>query len=377
MPNRLPHHSSRRHLFDSQSAPCSPAKRGQHKYSDDEKQSEEYAEHAAVSAAPMPSRPESSAPAVASRNIADEFDVVLFFGDLNYRCAAFVGVWAVFNSFQYYNIGETVQHSVSQACVKMHVVASAQCILCLVFVALTQLHELNKSHIAMTRMDIQHNAQMQFNNLCRLARPPTRSVAALSSAPQTAIEELRKHDQLRCALQEDAEHALVAFCEGCAGDTAPAFKPTYKYAIGTEQYDAKRVPAWTDRILWRCNYAHTLAAGQPHDLPHHDAAGITPVQVLWYDAVHAAMLSDHQPVVAALDCKLKHSGRLAQDAVVDHASYFTVQRGRSRKQQWQGRAGVRPSMRRMQPSAVLPMATGPLQSNAAAVLSAQAGKDAM
>lgn len=33
----------------------------------------------------------------------------------------------------------------------------------------------------------------------------------------------------------------------------PSFAPTYKFVIGSNEYDKKRRPAWTDRILFRVN----------------------------------------------------------------------------------------------------------------------------
>jgi hypothetical protein len=34
-------------------------------------------------------------------------------------------------------------------------------------------------------------------------------------------------------------------------ETRPTFMPTYKFLVGTKQYDLHRKPAWTDRILYR------------------------------------------------------------------------------------------------------------------------------
>jgi len=53
-------------------------------------------------------------------------------------------------------------------------------------------------------------------------------------------------DQLNLVRREEqAFHEL--------SEKLPNFAPTYKFIIGTEEYDKKRRPAWTDRILFRVN----------------------------------------------------------------------------------------------------------------------------
>ena len=39
-------------------------------------------------------------------------------------------------------------------------------------------------------------------------------------------------------------------------ETLPTFPPSYKYKIGSSDYDLKRAPAWTDRILFKANVAN-------------------------------------------------------------------------------------------------------------------------
>ncbi|KAI9503124.1 Endonuclease/exonuclease/phosphatase [Coemansia spiralis] len=50
-------------------------------------------------------------------------------------------------------------------------------------------------------------------------------------------------DQLRITMMN--KQAFVGFEEADID-----FKPTYKYVVGTSVYDAKRRPAWCDRVLW-------------------------------------------------------------------------------------------------------------------------------
>jgi len=39
-------------------------------------------------------------------------------------------------------------------------------------------------------------------------------------------------------------------------ETLPTFPPSYKYKMGSSIYDSKRLPAWTDRILYKANTAN-------------------------------------------------------------------------------------------------------------------------
>ena len=60
------------------------------------------------------------------------------------------------------------------------------------------------------------------------------------------------------------------------------FRPTYKFDKGKDVYDSsrkQRVPAWTDRILWRSNGGHDI-------------------QLLAYDCEQTVKTSDHRAVRA-------------------------------------------------------------------------------
>jgi len=39
-------------------------------------------------------------------------------------------------------------------------------------------------------------------------------------------------------------------------ETLPTFPPSFKYKVGTSVYDSKRLPSWTDRILYKANVAN-------------------------------------------------------------------------------------------------------------------------
>ena len=58
-----------------------------------------------------------------------------------------------------------------------------------------------------------------------------------------------------------------------------AFKPTYRYTVGSDSHDLQRRPAWTDRVLYRAA----------------DGREVVPVH---YDVVPNFTVSDHKPVEA-------------------------------------------------------------------------------
>ncbi|XP_039044401.1 type IV inositol polyphosphate 5-phosphatase 11-like [Hibiscus syriacus] len=94
---------------------------------------------------------------------------------------------------------------------------------------------------------------------------------------------LRSKDQL---LQE-AERGQIfnGYCEGTL-----TFKPTYKYNIGSRNYDTSykvRVPSWTDRILFKIQDPDTIAAS-----------------LHCYESVDDIYSSDHKPVSAHLCFKV-------------------------------------------------------------------------
>lgn len=99
-----------------------------------------------------------------------------------------------------------------------------------------------------------------------------------SAADPSAWPGLFRNDQLN--LQMVAGNAFPFFRE------APIrFPPTYRYDVGTETYDSsekQRIPAWTDRVLWRGDAVTALAYGS------------SPVRC-----------SDHRPVFALFRVKVR------------------------------------------------------------------------
>jgi hypothetical protein len=85
-------------------------------------------------------------------------------------------------------------------------------------------------------------------------------------------QQLLRYDQLRASIAE--ERAFPGFSEGKI-----TFPPTFKFDKGTDDYDTshkERIPAWTDRVLFKP----------------------TGTRVLEYDSVATARHSDHRPVYA-------------------------------------------------------------------------------
>lgn len=101
------------------------------------------------------------------------------------------------------------------------------------------------------------------------------TVAEMALDPDNASvlrNQLLRHDQLRAVMAE--ELAFPGFAEGQI-----LFPPTFKFDKDTDDYDTshkQRIPAWTDRILFK-------------------AVG---TRVLEYDSVREARHSDHRPVYA-------------------------------------------------------------------------------
>ncbi|XP_071944482.1 inositol polyphosphate 5-phosphatase K-like [Antedon mediterranea] len=111
---------------------------------------------------------------------------------------------------------------------------------------------------------------------------------ALVNLNQDKLEPLKEKDQLKITLNEEEE--IIGFKEG-----EISFPPTYKFDPGTSNYDTspkQRVPAWTDRILWK-EYSGSV---EPllKQLEYHSQP----------DMDH----SDHRPVTAYFQLKLPIDG---------------------------------------------------------------------
>lgn len=95
------------------------------------------------------------------------------------------------------------------------------------------------------------------------------------------LPKLLDRDQLLASRRKNPGFRLRAFNE------APiTFSPTYKYDVGTDQYDSsekKRSPAWCDRLLYR---------------------GVGRIKQLEYRR-HEVKVSDHRPVSGLFKMRIK------------------------------------------------------------------------
>lgn len=84
-----------------------------------------------------------------------------------------------------------------------------------------------------------------FNYRINMSNEDARAAAMMED-----LQDLWVNDQLRIAMME--KNAFGDYTEGVI-----TFKPTYKYDIGTDRYDTsekQRIPAWTDRVLYKGNH---------------------------------------------------------------------------------------------------------------------------
>lgn len=101
------------------------------------------------------------------------------------------------------------------------------------------------------------------------------------------FEVLLANDQLK--MSREKGKAFGGFNEGDL-----TFPPTYKFDIGTNNYDTSkksRIPSWTDRVLWR-------------------DGGAGDVSLLKYDSVGDVRTSDHKPVCASFQVRLDEGAGL-------------------------------------------------------------------
>ncbi|XP_013164333.1 PREDICTED: inositol polyphosphate 5-phosphatase K-like isoform X1 [Papilio xuthus] len=147
-------------------------------------------------------------------------------------------------------------------------------------------------HVTETTHILFHDYVFFIGDLnCRLDHPPDESPSAEEIA--AALQEVEK-DKYAALLKYDQLYASQELDEAFVELTEPEirFPPTYKFILGTDDYDLKRKPSWTDRILYKVvpnNYENiTLRADclSYNDVPHYT-------------------VSDHKPVVAVYTIKVQ------------------------------------------------------------------------
>ncbi|XP_077292380.1 inositol polyphosphate 5-phosphatase K-like [Arctopsyche grandis] len=114
---------------------------------------------------------------------------------------------------------------------------------------------------------------------------PELIVELVKRAEKDDYSDLLDRDQLRSVMRCEK-----AFSE--LKEATPRFPPTYKYVIGTSEYDYKRKPAWTDRILHKVN---------PNN---YENVTLDAVQ-LSYNYLRDFKISDHKPVIAEFNIKIR------------------------------------------------------------------------
>ncbi|RMD43958.1 hypothetical protein DV735_g1166, partial [Chaetothyriales sp. CBS 134920] len=125
-----------------------------------------------------------------------------------------------------------------------------------------------------------------FNYRIGLSHDKARSLvdSAAIGGPKSelALEKLYENDQLN--IQMVAGNCFPFYCEGRV-----TFLPTYKFDLGKDEYDTsdkQRIPAWTDRILFKVNH-DTLVQGEELG---------TRLKQVEYSSVMAMRFSDHKPI---------------------------------------------------------------------------------
>ena len=117
---------------------------------------------------------------------------------------------------------------------------------------------------------------------------------------QRQFEPLLQLDQLR--LSRVAKKSFQGYKEATI-----QFPPTYKYDPGTDEFDSSekaRIPAWCDRILWK---SHGISSRRTSQSGSSNQPGIDEglVRQLSYRSHPKLKLSDHKPVSALFDAKVK------------------------------------------------------------------------
>ncbi|XP_073829513.1 inositol polyphosphate 5-phosphatase K [Musca autumnalis] len=101
-----------------------------------------------------------------------------------------------------------------------------------------------------------------------------------------ALEELMSRDQLSYVRQQTQEAFQLL------QERKPAFPPTFKFHEGTSEYNLKRRPAWTDRILYSVQ-------------PNNKQPNVNlEIEQCAYKSIPGYCISDHKPVTSEFTIKL-------------------------------------------------------------------------
>ncbi|KZC10680.1 Inositol polyphosphate 5-phosphatase K, partial [Dufourea novaeangliae] len=120
----------------------------------------------------------------------------------------------------------------------------------------------------------------------------------------TDIDVLVKKKQLKCLLDRDQLKRVMETGEAFAelNENVITFPPTYKYEFASQEFDLKRRPSWTDRILYKVNadvYDDVKLSAIQHNYKSH------------FNYIQ----SDHKPVTGEFDI-------VVRPGVADHGVEF-------------------------------------------------------
>ncbi|KIV94533.1 hypothetical protein PV10_02289 [Exophiala mesophila] len=119
---------------------------------------------------------------------------------------------------------------------------------------------------------------------------------------EEALGKLYENDQLN--IQMVAGNCFNFYREGRV-----RFLPTYKYDIGRDDFDSsdkQRIPAWTDRVLWKVNHNSTQLG---EDLG-------SKMKQLDYNSVMSLKFSDHRPVFATFEMGVRVIDEATKEALI-------------------------------------------------------------
>lgn len=131
-------------------------------------------------------------------------------------------------------------------------------------------------------------------SLVSIAQRGRNTDGTFTSEAEDAIGKLYENDQLN--IQMVVGHCFQFYREGRV-----KFLPTYKFDLGKDEYDTSekaRIPAWTDRILWRIK------------------PGTSGMKQVEYTSVQGVKFSDHRPVRASFEMYVKRTDEAKKNALM-------------------------------------------------------------
>ncbi|XP_037936209.1 phosphatidylinositol 4,5-bisphosphate 5-phosphatase A [Teleopsis dalmanni] len=149
-----------------------------------------------------------------------------------------------------------------------------------------QILENHHYHVTRYREIFDHDYVFWFGDLNFRLKGEDSSEEVIEAVRKEKTAELLKRDQL-LDIREVSQQAFQLMHE-----RTPEFPPTFKFKEGTSDYDPKRRPAWTDRIL----YAVQPLNRQPN-MP-------LSIEQRSYKSFPGYTMSDHKPVTSEFLLKL-------------------------------------------------------------------------